>query len=136
MNVLLILLLVFLPVLTLAISLWGSFLSPLLGRPLRERLTVRWPVVAGTIEAFDSQPRGRHHQTLFLFYSYKVNERFYSGQFSRVYDSYDSAYFAWRRWKGLRIPIRYKPTAPAISFFPERTWRREQPAGFDRPRTG
>jgi hypothetical protein len=118
--------------LVLAIWAWVAFSHPLLA--LREWRTTHWPVVAGNVEAFDWQPLGGGKMViLFLYYSYKVNERFYSGHFSRVYDSYDSAYFAWLRWKGVRIPIRYKPGTASVSFFPEKSWRREQPAGFDRP---
>lgn len=123
---------------TLAALIWAlvTFLDPRHRTPLRERRTAHWPVAAGIIEAFDTRPATRKMITLSLYYSYEVNERFYSGKFDNVYDSFDSAYFVWLRWKGLRIPIRYKPVAPSISFFPEKTWRREQPAGFDRPPAG
>jgi hypothetical protein len=128
------------PFVCLVLGIWSvvAFANPRLRprlRPLlRERRTAHWPVVAGIVEAFDWQPGAHGKSTvLFLYYSYKVNERFYSGQFSRICDSYDSAYFAWLRWKGLRIPIRYKPAAPSSSFFPEKTWRRDRPAGFDLP---
>jgi hypothetical protein len=124
----------------LVVAIWSVVafsnprLRPRLRTPLRERRTAHWPVVAGTVEAFDWEP-GAHGKTtlLFLYYSYKVNERFYSGQFTSFHDSYDSAYFAWLRWKGLRIPIRYKPADPSISFFPDKTWRRDRPEGFDLP---
>jgi hypothetical protein len=122
-------------VLALVIVTSHSFLGTLLGHSLRERLTARWPVVPGTVEAFDTRPERGKTTTLSLYYSYEVNERFYSGTFDKLCDSFNSAYFVWLRWKGLRIPIRHKPAAPSISFFPERAWRREQPAGFDRPRT-
>jgi len=124
---------------TLAALIWMAvtFLDPHHRIPFRERRTAHWPVAAGIIEAFDTRPGSRGKPvTLSLYYSYEVNERFYSGKFDTVYDSFDSAYFVWLRWKGARIPIRYNRAAPSVSFFPEWTWRREQPAGFDRPPAG
>ena len=125
MNVLIVIYLVFM--LGLAVVVWWrlfSMLDLLLGHPLRDRLTAHWPVTEGTAENFEAGPRSIGRRTILtVYYSYRVDDWLYSGSFARLYDSYDSAYFAGLRWKERRISIRYKPGRPSVSFFSERSWR-------------
>ena len=90
-----------------------------------DRRTTGWPVVPATVENYEVVYSTRHSTrrvfTLVVYYSYSVNSKFYSGEFSRYRMGTEaSARDAGDQWVHKKIMVRHQPNDPAKSVFIEK----------------
>jgi hypothetical protein len=96
----------------------------------RDRRTTGWPVVPATVENYEIVYSTRRVFTLVVYYSYSVNSKFYSGEFSRYQIGTEArARDAGEQWVHKKIMVRHKPNDPAKSVFVEKDSQMSAQAG-------
>lgn len=90
--------------------------TPLIGleffRWLRFRGGDSWPTTSGTIEVAnvrEVRTRSSHYFIVEMAYSYRINGEYYSGRFTKNFDSEAEAWDYAEAVKGHVAPVRYNP---------------------------